>query len=139
MLFKPPRRWVILFLKHYAGEEDTAMNLIIDVPSPIGARIQEEAEKAGVTPTEIAARALIQSFSPPPFDTEEQKRLNAPSIAHLQSWLEEANRPRTAEEAAEAEADLTQLMHNLNAPRKEAGERLLFPEVEEAEADRVAS
>jgi hypothetical protein len=32
---------------------------------------------------------------------------------------------------AEAEADLKELLRNLNAPRKEAGERLLFAEVEE--------
>jgi len=107
------------------------MNLVIDVPQPVGARIEEEARKAGVTPAEIAAQALAKTFSPPPFDAEEQKRQNAASIALLEEWLEEANRPRTPEELAEAEADLKELMRNLNAPRKEAGARLLFPEVEE--------
>jgi hypothetical protein len=107
------------------------VNLVIDVPPPVGARIEEEARKAGVTPAQLAAQTLIRDFSPPPFDPEEQKRRNGPSIALVQSWLEAANHPRTAEEIAAADADMKALMRNLNAARREAGERLPFPEVDE--------
>lgn len=65
-------------------------------------------------------------------DPEEQKRLNAPTIALLESWLAEAEKPRTAEERAEAEAEQIEFMRSLNLPRKESGERLHFPDVEKS-------
>ena len=65
-------------------------------------------------------------------DTEEQKRLNAPSIALLDSWLAEARGPATPEQVAEAEAEQAEFMRNLNLPRKEAGERLHFPHAEKS-------
>lgn len=106
------------------------MTLVIDLPRPVEARIEHEAEKAGVTPAELVAEVVKKNFAAG-VDPNAQKILNAPSIALLQSWLEEARKPRTPEELAEAEDDLTRLMQNLNAPRREAGERLHFPDVEE--------
>jgi hypothetical protein len=49
-------------------------------------------------------------------------------IALLESWIAQA--PTDPEEIREAEAEFREFKRNLNAPRKEAGERLLFPEVE---------
>jgi hypothetical protein len=78
----------------------------------------------------LAAELLTKSLSPAPIDPEEQKRLNAPSIALLEQWLKEGE-DATPEQIEAAEAELRELMRNLNAPRKAAGARLLFPEAEE--------
>ena len=54
---------------------------------------------------------------------------NARSIALLKSWLEE-DATDDPEEIRAAEEDLREFKHNMNLPRKEAGARLLYPEVE---------
>jgi hypothetical protein len=51
------------------------------------------------------------------------------TIALLQSWIDE-DATDDPEKTRQAEADLREFKRNMNAPRKEAGERLLFPEVE---------
>jgi hypothetical protein len=56
---------------------------------------------------------------------------NASSIALLKSWLEE-DATDDPEEIRAAEEDLREFKRNMNLPRKEAGARLLYPEVEEA-------
>jgi hypothetical protein len=106
------------------------MILEIELNPLVERRLQAEATKAGVTATEYATELLMQSLPKGPIDPEEQKRLNAPSIALIDEWLERVKRPRTTEEEAEAEADMLELMRNLNAPRRESGERLHFPDVE---------
>lgn len=106
------------------------MSYVIDLPAPIEARIEAEAQKAGMSPAELVADVVRKSFGLT-IDPEEQKRLNAPSIALLESWLAEAGKPHTAEEKSEAEEDMENLMRNLNAPRRETGERLHFPDVTE--------
>jgi hypothetical protein len=52
----------------------------------------------------------------------------AASIALLRQWIAEA--PTDPEGIREAEEDLREFKKNMNKPRKEAGARLLFPEVE---------
>lgn len=54
---------------------------------------------------------------------------NDATIALLDSWLRE-DATNDPEEIRKAEADLCEFKRNMNAPRKENGERLLFPEVE---------
>ena len=103
------------------------MSYVIDLPQPVEARLEQEAQKAGVSPAELLADVVRKNFGMV-VDQEEQKRLNAPSIALLEAWLAEAEKPRTAEQEAEAEEDMEDLMRNLNAPRHEA-EQLHFPEV----------
>jgi hypothetical protein len=51
-----------------------------------------------------------------------------PTIALLESWIAQA--PTDPAAIREAEDDLREFKRNLNAPRKEAGARLHFPEVE---------
>jgi hypothetical protein len=51
-----------------------------------------------------------------------------PTIALLESWL--ATAPTEPEAIREAEEDLREFKRNMNIPRKEAGARLLYPEVE---------
>ena len=104
------------------------MNLLIDLPNRVEVRIEREARKAGVTPAELVAEVVTKKFTIE-IDADEQKRLNQPSITLLESWLEEAKKPRSAQELADAEEDLQLLMGNLNTTRREAGERLHFPEM----------
>jgi len=102
------------------------MPLVIDLPRSVEVRIEQEASRTGVSPAQLITDIVTKNFAAQ-IDSETQARLNQPSIALLQSWLTEAEKPRTQEEQADAEEDLQQLMRNLNTPRREAGERLHFP------------
>jgi hypothetical protein len=51
-----------------------------------------------------------------------------PTIALLEAWIAAA--PTDPEAVREAEADLLEFKRNMNAPRQEAGARLLYPEAE---------
>ena len=51
-----------------------------------------------------------------------------PTLALIESWIAQA--PTDPEAIREAEEDLLELKRNLNLPRKRAGARLHFPEVE---------
>lgn len=53
---------------------------------------------------------------------------NEASIALLRSWIAQA--PTDPEAIREAEEDLLEFKRNMNIPRKEAGARLHYPEVE---------
>ncbi len=106
------------------------MTYVIDLPLPVQARIEEEARKAGVSAAELLADVVRRNFGMT-VDSEEQKQLNAPSIALLNSWLAEAEKPRTAAETEEAEEDMKELMRSLNASRRLTGERLHFPDITE--------
>ncbi len=106
------------------------MSFIIELSRPVESRLQSEAIKAGVSTTEYAAELIAKSLPVVTLDLAEQKRLNAPSIQLLEAWLQRARTPATAEQIAEAEAEQAAFMRNMNAPRKESGERLLYPDVE---------
>lgn len=66
---------------------------------------------------------IIVSDRPAPAGIEEQD----PTIALLESWLRE-DATDDPEEIRRAEQDLAQFKRDMNAARKEAGERLLYPE-----------
>jgi hypothetical protein len=51
-----------------------------------------------------------------------------PTMKLLQSWIDAA--PTDPEEIRIAEEELREFKRNMNAPRKEAGARLLYPDVE---------
>jgi molecular chaperone DnaK (HSP70) len=59
---------------------------------------------------------------------EEQRRINAPSIALLQSWL--SNAPTTQEEIEEAEKDLLEFKQSINLNRSESGQKPAYPDVQ---------
>lgn len=109
------------------------MNLTLDLPQDIQTQLQEEATKAGVSPTDYAVDLLAKNLPAKKIDVEEQKRLNAPTIALMEEWLKRAEVPATPEEIAESEAELEEFMRNMNAPRKASGERLHYPDVEKDE------
>lgn len=52
-----------------------------------------------------------------------------PTIALLQSWLEE-DATDDPDELRQAEEELREFQRNMNQPRKEVGARLLYPEAE---------
>lgn len=59
------------------------------------------------------------------FDSAKQ----TPTMALMKAWLEE-DATDDPEEICAAEEELREFKRNMNLPRKEAGARLLYPEVE---------
>jgi hypothetical protein len=100
------------------------MSLVIELPFNIEQSVVAEAEKEGVSPEEVIVRVMRERFTQD-VETERQRQQNEDSIVLLQSWLSEA--PTTPEEKQEAEDSVTAFKENLDAPRKIAGARLLFP------------
>ena len=104
------------------------MSLVIDLPQPIEARLEEEAARIGVTAAELVIDVIKNTFSAP-IDAEAQKQLNASSIVLLQRWLKEGENC-DSEDTGKSEQELEEFKRNLNASRKETGSRLLFPDAE---------
>lgn len=103
----------------------TGMTLHIDLPSKTEAWVRAEATRRGILPAEVVADVLNQRASTPSLQQNEREA----TVALLQSWIDE-DWTDDPEALRKAEAELTEFKRNMNAPRKEAGERLLFPEVE---------
>ena len=97
------------------------MSVIIDLPRPIEARIEQEAQKAGVTTAELISRTLTERF---PSEPDE----NAQALALIDQWLAEA--PSDPEDIAAAEEDLRTFQRALNDTRREAGSLPTYPEAE---------
>ena len=78
----------------------------------------------------IPANQLVTIYaSSPAAETATVKSIdpeNDASIALLDSWI--AKVPKDAESIREAEEDLQEFMHNINAERKRAGASLVYPE-----------
>ena len=101
------------------------MSHTIDFPPLLESRIEAEAEREGISPAEVILRVVQREFSPA-LSIEEQKRLNAPSISLLKSWL--ADVPTTPEEREDAEEDLRDFKQSINSSRAELGQRPAFSE-----------
>jgi chaperonin GroEL (HSP60 family) len=108
------------------------MNLVIDIPEVVQDRIRREAQRVGVSTTDLVKGIVLDRFAPTPVDADAQKRLNTASISLLQKWLDESETD-DPEELRRAEEEARQFKRNLNAPRRDAGARLLFPDAEVAE------
>ena len=63
------------------------------------------------------------------FEPEPETETETATMALLRSWLEE-DATDDPEELRAAEEELREFKRNMNLPRKEAGARLLYPEVE---------
>ena len=100
------------------------MTLAIELNPEEEARLQVLAQRRGVAPEDYVRLLLAEQ----PFPRSEEIVKNAASIALLEKWLAEA--PTDPEAIAEAEADLREFKHQMNLTRREAGARLLYPEVE---------
>lgn len=63
------------------------------------------------------------------FEPKPEPKEPTPTMALMKSWLEEDDTD-DPEEIRAAEEDLRDFKRNMNLPRKQAGTRLLYPEVE---------
>lgn len=91
------------------------------------ARIITVARQTGLAPADYVKKLVRESLPPvQPAARPTVDAANAAAIAQLRAWTEEeaTDDPR---EIAEAEAELKELMRNLNRNRIESGERPLFP------------
>jgi hypothetical protein len=87
----------------------------------------EAAQEKGI---DVAAllRGVIAGLPPAP-DTRVVTEAEDPTITLLELWLRE-DATDDPEEIGRAEEELAVFKRHMNAPRKEAGERLLYPEAE---------
>lgn len=97
------------------------MNLVIELPQLVEARLEEEAQKAGVTINELVSRTIAEKF---PVELDE----NTQALRLIEQWIAEA--PTDPDQVKEAEEDLRGFQRAINQTRKEAGARLVYPEVE---------
>ena len=104
------------------------MSIVLDLTPTEEASLSTLAIRGGIAPEEMAAKLVRQAL--------EQQRDEAkiapidPTLALIEEWLSEA--PTEPEEIREAEEDFRESQKALNATRKEAGARILFPAVEES-------
>jgi len=102
--------------------------IALDLTPTEEAQIITVARRTGLAPAEYVKK-LVKEHLPPaevisaPIADEE----NAAAIAQLQAWMSE-EAIDDPEEIREADADLNELMQNLNRNRIESGERSLFPD-----------
>ncbi len=101
--------------------------IALDLTPTEEARLSTAAWQTGLAPAEYVKK-LVQEHLPPvqnaaaaAVDAE-----NAAAIAQLQAWLKE-EATDDPEEVRKADADVKELMENLNRNRIESGERPLFP------------
>ena len=116
------------------------MELVLQMKPEEVRKIRDEAQSSGLGVSDYLLRRLfgdekIAEVEPLSHvnrdETEErepaQKRMT-PTMALMKLWLK--NAPTDPEEMREAEEDLLEFKRNMNLPRKEAGARLHYPEVE---------
>jgi hypothetical protein len=107
------------------------MTLQVDFTPQTEAWINAQAQQRGLRPADLVRRVIEESAATTalPLRIEESDKTQDPTIALLQSWLTE-DATEDPEEVRQAEEELIVFKRRMNVPRKEAGERLLFPEVE---------
>lgn len=104
----------------------------LELPVNLEAEIRERAASEGIPEAQFldrllrAASGLNDTAVSPAVHSIDPA--NDASIALLNSWLAEA--PTDPEAIREAEEDLAEFMHNINAERKRAGARPVYPEAE---------
>lgn len=92
------------------------------------ARIVALARQTGLAPAEYAKKFLQENLPLTQAETQAQaQERRAAAIALLQSWAKE-DYTEDPEELRQADADLKELLYNLNQNRIESGERPLFPD-----------
>ena len=99
------------------------MSMIIDFSPQEESLLALAARQAGVAPTEYVKRIIKEHLPSTP-----SKEETDPFLAMLKARLAQAS--TDPEEVQEAEEDLAEFMRNMNQTRREAGERILYPEVE---------
>jgi hypothetical protein len=112
------------------------MRLTIELTPTEGARLSTAARMKGADDAELARKFVTDRL--PQFEADTSSPAeprqapdveNDHTIALLKSWLAE-DATDDPEELCQAQRELEEFKRNMNAPRKEAGTRVLFPEVE---------
>lgn len=97
------------------------MSILIDLPPAQELRLRVEAQKNGISATELIQRTLSERF---PAEHSE----DTDALALIEQWISEA--PSDAESQSEAESDLREFQHSINETRRAAGSRILYPDVQ---------
>ncbi len=102
------------------------MPLTIDLSPTDQARLDAAAREKGVAPAELA-RELVTHHLPPTMQKLSVRSGNdAPTVALLQSWLEE-DATDDPEEVRKAQEELDEFKQGINAERDKAGSRRVYP------------
>ena len=104
--------------------------ITLDLSPTEEARVAATARQIGLAPAEYATKLVQENLppTPPEVDAPKISAKNAAAIAQLRAWKEE-DATDDPEELRQADADLNELLENLNRNRIESGERPLFPDV----------
>ena len=96
------------------------MSLVIDLPPTQVIRINREAQKKGISASELIQRTLDEHF---PIEADEDSK----ALALIEQWISEA--PADPQQQQEAEADLLEFQRAINQTRRQAEARILYPGV----------
>jgi len=102
------------------------MTLTIDLSPAEEEQLASLAHERGIAPEQLVKSLVTEVL---PATRPERTPENDPTLALLRKWAEE-DATDDPEELRQAEQDLLEFKRNMNRWRKEAGARLLFPEVE---------
>lgn len=101
--------------------------MTLNVSPQIEARLFDFARQEGIDPAELIEK-MLKSYRPSAPAPSIYTAVNDPLMARLEARIAQA--PTDPGAIEEAEADLKEFMQNMNAPRKETGARIPYPEVE---------
>ena len=102
------------------------MTLTIELTPQEESRLRSAAKREGIPPADLAKR-IVSAHLPDGSSYNGEEPTEDPTIALFRKW-EEEDANMTLEEIEQENRDLEELMENLNANRRAAGERLIFPE-----------
>lgn len=102
--------------------------ITLDLTPTEEAQISTTARQIGLPPADYIKKLVKENLPPAPAEPKalQISARNAAAISQLQAWKEEFT--DDPEELRQADADLNELMQNLNRNRIESGERPLFPD-----------
>lgn len=99
------------------------MSIVIDLPNSQEARLRTEAARVGISVSELVTRTIAERFPTPTED-------DAQALALIEQWLSQV--PTEPDQIRAAEEDLLEFQRAINATRREAGARIIYPDVEPA-------
>src|SRR5262245_28646359 len=97
------------------------MALTIELTREEEERLSKAARQKGVAPAELA-RNLVTEHLPPLVENEQED----PTLALFAQWDQE-DAQMTPEEVEEAKREFEEFKQNINAERKRAGARIIYP------------
>ena len=101
--------------------------MTLNVSPHAEARLFDFARQESIEPAALVEK-MVHAYRPTKQTAPIYTADNDPLMAQLAALIAQA--PTDPAELQEAEEDLKDFMRNMNAPRRETGARLLYPEVE---------